>query len=629
MFKQYNEKIDYPLIEESVLKFWKENKIFEKSISSRPENKPFMFYEGPPTANGRPGIHHVMARTLKDLVCRYKTLKGYRVNRKAGWDTHGLPVEIEVEKQLGIKNKSEIPEFGIEKYNNACRNSVFTYLKDWERMTERMGYWVNLDDAYITCTNEYIESVWWSLKQLFDKGLIYKDYKIVPQCPRSETVLSSHELALGYKETKDPSVYVLMKVLDEELSKEFDTYFLVWTTTPWTLISNVGLAVGSEIDYVKIKVENKCFILAEARLSVIKEEYEIIARYKGKDLVGKKYDQLFKYLTVDKPGFFVIEGDFVSTDDGSGIVHIAPAFGADDYEVSKKNNLPFLQPVKRNGTFTDDITDFAGQFVKDADTGIIIKLKEMGQLYRKETITHSYPFSWRFDDVPIIYYARESWFIKTTEIADKMIELNKTINWYPAEVGTGRFGNWLEENKDWALSRDRYWATPLPIWVSDDGEMIAIGSIEELKQGFVEKDGKKISVADLETIDLHKPYVDEIYFERNGKIFKRTPELIDVWYDSGSMPFAQFHYPFENKEWFENNFPADFICEGIDQTRGWFYTLHAISTMLFGKVAYKNILVNELILDKNGHKMSKSRGNGVDPFELFNTFGADITRWYL
>jgi len=629
MFKQYNEKIDYPLIEESVLKFWKENKIFEKSINSRPENKPFMFYEGPPTANGRPGIHHVMARTLKDLVCRYKTLKGYRVNRKAGWDTHGLPVEIEVEKQLGIKNKSEIPEFGIEKYNNACRNSVFTYLKDWEKMTERMGYWVNLDEAYITCTNEYIESVWWSLKQLFDKGLIYKDYKIVPQCPRSETVLSSHELALGYKETKDPSVYVLMKVLDEELSKDGDTYFLVWTTTPWTLISNVGLAVGSDIDYVKIKVEDRYFILAEARLSVIKEEYEIVARYKGSDLKGKKYDQLFKYLTVDKPGFFVIEGDFVSTEDGSGIVHIAPAFGADDYEVSKKNNLPFLQPVRRNGTFTEEITDFAGQFVKDADAGIILKLKEMGQLYRKETITHSYPFSWRFDDVPIIYYARESWFIKTTEIADKMIELNKTINWFPPEVGAGRFGNWLEENKDWALSRDRYWATPLPIWISDDGEMFAIGSIEELKQGFVEKDGKRISVADLENIDLHKPFVDEIYFERNGKIFKRTPELIDVWYDSGSMPFAQFHYPFENKEWFENNFPADFICEGIDQTRGWFYTLHAIATMLFGKVAYKNILVNELILDKNGHKMSKSRGNAVDPFELFNTFGADITRWYL
>lgn len=629
MFKQYNEKVDYPSIEENVLKFWKDNNIFEKSINSRPEDKPFAFFEGPPTANGRPGIHHVMARTLKDLVCRYKTLKGYRVNRKAGWDTHGLPVEIEVEKQLGIKSKSEIPEFGVQKYNNACRNSVFTYLKDWERMTERMGYWVNLDDAYITCTNNYIESVWWALKQLFDKGLIYKDYKIVPQCPKSETVLSSHELALGYKETKDPSVYVLMKVLDKELAKDENTYFLVWTTTPWTLISNVGLAVGPEIEYVKIKVEDRYFILAKERLSVIKEEYELVESYLGKDLVGKKYDQLFKYLTVDKPGFFVIEADFVSTEDGSGIVHIAPAFGADDYEVSKKNNLPFLQPVTKGGLFTEEITDFAGQFVKDADAGIIYKLKEMQQLYRKETITHSYPFSWRFDNVPVIYYARESWFIRTTSIADKMIELNKTINWFPPEVGVGRFGNWLEDNKDWALSRDRFWATPLPIWISEDGDMFAVGSIEELKGGLVIKDGVKVSVASLDEIDLHKPFVDDIFFEKNGKTYKRTPELIDVWFDSGAMPFAQFHYPFENKEWFEKHFPADFICEGIDQTRGWFYTLHAISTMLFEKVAYKNILVNELILDKNGFKMSKSKGNGVDPFELFDSFGADITRWYL
>ncbi len=629
MFKQYNEKVDYPSIEESVLKFWKDNNIFEKSINSRPEDKPFAFFEGPPTANGKPGIHHVMARTLKDLVCRYKTLQGYRVNRKAGWDTHGLPVEIEVEKQLGIKSKSEIPEFGVQKYNNACRNSVFTYLKDWERMTERMGYWVNLDEAYITCTNNYIESVWWALKQLFDKGLIYKDYKIVPQCPKSETVLSSHELALGYKETKDPSVYVLMKVLDEELAKDKNTYFLVWTTTPWTLISNVGLAVGPEVEYVKIKVEDRFFILAKERLSVIKEEYEIVGSYLGKDLAGKKYDQLFKYLTVDKPGFFVIEADFVSTEDGSGIVHIAPAFGADDYEVSKKNNLPFLQPVTKGGLFTEEITDFAGQFVKDADAGIIYKLKEMHQLYRKETITHSYPFSWRFDNVPVIYYARESWFIRTTSIADKMIELNKTINWFPPEVGVGRFGNWLEDNKDWALSRDRFWATPLPIWISEDGDMFAVGSIEQLKEGYILKDGEKVSVSTLEEIDLHKPFVDDIFFEKNGKTYKRTPELIDVWFDSGAMPFAQFHYPFENKEWFDKHFPADFICEGIDQTRGWFYTLHAISTMLFGKVAYKNILVNELILDKNGFKMSKSKGNGVDPFELFDTFGADITRWYL
>jgi len=630
-FKQYESKISYPKIEEDILDFWKKNDIFSKSISSRPENKPFTFYEGPPTANGKPGLHHVMARTLKDLVCRYKTLKGYRVQRKAGWDTHGLPVEIEVEKALGIKSKSEIPEFGVAKYNAACKKSVFTYKDLWEKMTDRMGYWLNLDDAYITCDNSYIESVWWALKTLFDKGLIYKDYKIVPQCPRSETVLSSHELALGYKETKDPSVYVVMELEESELTKEGKTYFLVWTTTPWTLISNVALAVGPDIDYVKIKIKNEYLILAKDRLSVITHDYEIVDHHKGKDLVGQHYKRLFDYLEVDRDGYYVVEADFVSVDDGSGIVHMAPAFGADDYEMSKKYNLPFLQPVTRGGRFTDEITDFKGMFVKDADPLIIRKLRESGHLYKKETIVHSYPFSWRFDDVPVIYYARESWFIKTTSVADKMIELNKTINWYPPEVGSRRFGNWLEDNKDWALSRDRFWATPLPIWLSDNNDMFAVGSIEELKEGFVERDGKRIPVSELneEEIDLHKPFVDEVMFERNGKIYKRTPELIDVWFDSGSMPFAQFHYPFENKELFEKSFPADYICEGIDQTRGWFYTMHAIATMLFDNIAYKNLIVNELILDKNGMKMSKSKGNTVDPFYLFDKYGADATRWYL
>lgn len=631
MFKQYSDKINYSEIENRVLEFWQKNDIFEKSISTRENSEPFTFYEGPPTANGKPGLHHVLARTLKDLVCRYKTIKGFKVNRKAGWDTHGLPVEIEVEKQLGIKNKSEIPEFGVAKYNAACRESVFQYKDIWEQMTTRMGYWINLDDAYVTCTNEYIESVWWALKTLFDKGLIYKDYKIVPQCPRSETVLSSHELALGYKDTKDPSVYVLMKLNESELTKDGDTYFLVWTTTPWTLISNVALAVGSDIDYVKIKTEGVYLILAKDRLEVIREDYEIVSEMKGSELAGQSYDQLFKYLDVNKKGFYVIEGNFVSTEDGSGIVHIAPAFGADDYEVSKKYDLPFLQPVTMGGKFTEDITDFNGMFVKDADAGIIQMLREMGQLYKKETIVHSYPFSWRFDNVPVIYYARESWFIKTTSISDRMVELNKKINWIPPEVGSGRFGNWLEENKDWALSRDRFWATPLPIWLNDDGDMFAIGSVEELKQGYVERDGKKISVSELpeEEIDLHKPFVDEVKFEKDGKVYKRTPELIDVWFDSGAMPFAQYHYPFENKEFFEKNFPSDFICEGIDQTRGWFYTLHAIASMLFDNVAYKNIVVNELILDKNGQKMSKSKGNTVDPFMLFDKYGADATRWYL
>ena len=632
MFKQYDEKVSYPKVEENILEFWKENKIFEKSISTRESKETFTFNEGPPTANGKPGIHHVMARTLKDLVCRYKTMQGYQVNRKAGWDTHGLPVEIEVEKALGIKSKSEIPEFGVEKYNEACRTSVFKYKDLWEQMTDRMGYWINMDEAYITCDNNYIESVWWALATLYKKGLIFKDYKIVPQCPRSETVLSSHELALGYKETKDPSVYVMMKLNEEsELNKDGDTYFLVWTTTPWTLISNVALAVGSDIDYVKVKTDDKYILLAKERLEVLKNDYEIISEHKGSELAGTSYEQLFKYVSVDKKGFYVVEADFVSTGDGSGIVHMAPAFGADDYEISKQYDLPFLQPVTRGGKFTDEVSDFAGVFVKDADKDIIFKLRESGNLYRKETITHTYPFSWRFDDVPVIYYARESWFIKTTSIADKMVELNKTINWHPPEVGSGRFGNWLEDNKDWALSRDRFWATPLPIWVSEDGtDQFAVGSIEDLKKGYIEKDGVKISVADIEEeIDLHKPFTDKVLFEKDGKIYKRTPELIDVWFDSGAMPFAQYHYPFENKELFEKNYPADYICEGIDQTRGWFYTMHAIGTMLFDSVSYKNLIVNELILDKKGLKMSKTKGNTVSPFELFDKYGADATRWYL
>ncbi len=624
MFKQNLEKIGYPQIEQDVLRFWQENKIFEKSISSRDENKAWTFYEGPPTANGKPGIHHVMARTLKDLVCRYKTLQGYRVYRKAGWDTHGLPVEIEVEKSIGIKHKSEVIDYGIEKYNQKCRESVFTYLDLWEKMTTRMGYWIDLKSAYITLDNNYIESVWWALKTLFDKGLIYKDYKIVPQDPKSETVLSSHELALGYRETKDPSVYVLFKLVNA------DEHFLVWTTTPWTLISNVALAVGSDIDYVKIKTDRNVMILAKDRLSVIEEEYEILAEMKGSKLAGIEYEQLMDYCDVDKKAFYVVEGNFVSTEDGSGIVHIAPAFGADDYEVSKKYDLPMLQPVTRAGLFTDEVTDFAGQFVKDADVEIIVKLKKEGKLYKKETIIHTYPFSWRHQDVPVIYYARESWFIRTTSVADRMVELNKQINWQPPEVGSGRFGNWLEENKDWALSRDRFWATPLPIWISEDGDAFAVGSVDELKNGFVEENGKRISLKTFDNIDLHKPFVDKILFEKNGKVYKRTPEVIDVWFDSGAMPFAQYHYPFENKKEFETKyFPSQFICEGIDQTRGWFYTLHAIATMLFDNVAFKNVIVNELILDKTGRKMSKSIGNTVDPFALFEKYGADATRWYL
>jgi isoleucyl-tRNA synthetase len=639
MFKQFDEKISYPKIEDEIYRFWQEHGIFEKSVSSRPKSKSFTFYEGPPTVNGRPGIHHVMARTLKDLVCRYKTMKGFQVHRKAGWDTHGLPIEIALEKELGFTQKSDIEKFGVAAFNKKAKDLVYHHIEmheGWRTLTERMGYWINLDDAYITCTNEYIESVWWALSEYYKKGLIYKGFKIVPQCPHCETPLSSHELALGYADVQDPNVYVKFKLKDEDAS------ILVWTTTPWTLISNVALAVGPEIEYVKIKTEKHgVMYLAKARLSVIKEEYEVLEELKGSDLLDKNYEPLYSYVPVEKRAWYVIPGDFVSTNDGSGIVHIAPAFGADDYEVSKKFNLPFVQPVTKGGRFTDQVTDFAGRLVKTihfenreekgVDSDIIRNLKERGLIYRAgNDYMHSYPHCWRCDN-PLIYYARDSWYIRTTEVAKRMIELNNAINWYPPEVGSGRFGNWLEENKDWSLSRDRYWGTPLPIWLNEDGEMLVVGSIEELNRGFVERNGQRITIKDLPAaeIDLHKPFVDEVKFEQNGKVYTRTTELIDAWFDSGAMPFAQYHYPFENQELFKENYPADFICEGIDQTRGWFYTLHAIGTMLFDSVSYKNLIVNELILDKDGLKMSKSRGNTVDPFLLFDKYGADATRWYL
>ncbi|HEY9187807.1 MAG TPA: isoleucine--tRNA ligase [Ignavibacteria bacterium] len=625
MFKVLNENYNYSKSEENVLEFWKNNKIFEKSISERDPKRAFTFYEGPPTANGRPGIHHVMARTIKDLVCRYKTMRGYQVHRKAGWDTHGLPVEIEIEKKLGFSHKKEILNFGVEKFNNECRNSVFTYLEDWKRMTERIGYWVNLDDAYITCNNEYIESVWWALKKFFDDGLIYKGHKIQPYCPRCETPLSSHEVALGYQDVKDPSVYVKMKAKEKFFPEvgESDIFFLVWTTTPWTLISNVALAVNPDIDYVLILNKGEYLILAKDRLSVIDGDYNIVKEVKGNELANKEYFPIFNYIPVDKKAYYVVLGDFVTTTDGSGIVHIAPAFGEDDNQIGKKYDLPTLQPVDKSGVFVDEVIDFKNKFVKDADPDIIFNLKSRNILYKKETITHSYPHCYRCKS-PLLYYSRASWYIKTTSYADKMIELNKTINWVPPEVGSGRFGRWLEENKDWAISRDRFWGTPIPIWeCTSCGNYEAIGSIEEL----LVRSGKPKDTI----IDLHKPYVDEFYFKcsKCGEKMERIPEVLDCWFDSGSMPFAQFHYPFENQQWFLENYPSDFISEGIDQTRGWFYTLHAIGSYLFGKPAYKNVISNELILDKDGQKMSKSRGNIVDPFEIISKYGADLTRWYL
>jgi isoleucyl-tRNA synthetase len=617
MFEELTDKISYPALEREILKLWKEQGVFEKSISTR-EGKPgFTFYEGPPTANGRPGIHHVMSRTLKDLVCRYKTMRGYQVHRKAGWDTHGLPVEIEVEKQLGMKHKDEIVKYGVAEFNKKCRESVWKYKAEWELLTEQMGYWVDLTDPYVTFENEYIESIWWALKRFYDGGMIYRGYKIQPYCPRCETPLSSHEVSLGYDDVKDPSVYIRMK-----LKNEPDTSFLVWTTTPWTLISNVALAVAPGVDYVKVEHQGEKFILAEARLSVIDGSYEVLQRMKGKELAGLEYERLYSYHPVSKKAFYVVEADFVTTEDGTGIVHMAPAYGEDDYQAAKKYDLPTLHPVDRSGAFGPEVKEFAGKFVKDADPLIIQDLKTRRILYRKETITHSYPHCWRCK-TPLLYYARESWYISTTKYAARMIALNKQINWVPPEVGEGRFGNWLEENKDWALSRDRFWGTPLPIWICDVcKKQKCVGSIADLRQG------QNVP----EPLDLHKPFVDAVTFVCScGGTMNRTPELIDVWFDSGAMSFAQWHYPFEHKDLIDSGaqYPADFICEGIDQTRGWFYSLHAIGTFLFGQPAYKNLIVNELILDKEGQKMSKSKGNTVDPFDILGKYGADTTRWYL
>ena len=615
-FKQLSDRINYHELETEVRERWESARVFEQSVKVRQGSPAFTFYEGPPTANGRPGIHHMMARTLKDLVCRYKTMRGYQVHRKAGWDTHGLPVEIEVEKALGFRHKDQIVEYGVAKFNDECKKSVWKYKAEWEELTRKMGYWVDLDHPYITFENNYIESIWWALKQYFDKEMIYKGYKIQPYCPRCETPLSSHEVSLGYKDVKDPSVYIKLKVRGEE-----STYFLVWTTTPWTLISNVALAVHPDVDYVKVEHKGQNIILAGARLSVLGEEYTIVERFKGAALVGKEYHRMYDYHSVKEKGWYVVAADFVTTEDGSGIVHMAPAYGEDDYQMSRAYNLPTIHPVNKSGEFGEEVTAFAGKFVKDADPEIIADLKHRGILYKKESYLHSYPHCWRCAS-PLLYYARESWYIRTTAYAQRMIEMNRAINWIPPEVGSGRFGNWLEENKDWALSRDRFWGTPLPIWICENcGKQKCVGSIAELKEG-----------TNVPTpLDLHKPFVDEITFgcAECGGLMRRTPELIDVWFDSGSMPFAQWHYPFENKQAFDESYPAEFISEGIDQTRGWFYTLHSIGAFLFDKPAFKNVLVNELILDKQGQKMSKSKKNSVDPFEMIERYGADATRWYL
>ena len=623
MYKEIDTKQKASEVEKKVRKYWEEKKIAEESISFR-EGKPrFVFFEGPPTANGKPGIHHVISRSIKDTVCRYKTMQGFQVKRKAGWDTHGLPVEIEVEKQLDLHDKKAVMDYGIEKFNKKCKESVFKYEKEWREMTKIMGYWIDLDNPYITLENKYIQTVWWILNQFFKKDLIYQGHKISPYCPSCGTTLASHEVAQGYRETEDPSIFIKFKAKEED-----NTYFLAWTTTPWTLISNVALVVHPDEKYVKIKHKDEYLILAEARLDVIDGKYEIIEEYRGKELEYMKYEQLFQYEKPDGKAFFICLADYVTMDDGTGVVHTAPAFGEDDYRLGVKYELGFLQPVDAAGKFTDVITDYKGQFVKDADKQIIRDLKHRGLLYKRLQIMHSYPFCWRCKS-PLIYYARSSWYIKTSKYKEKLLKNNEKINWYPSFVGEKRFGEWLENNIDWALSRERFWGTPLNIWKCEKCDTLeSVGSIEELREKGKMEDGKEVPA----DIELHRPYIDKVELScpECGEKMQRTPEVIDCWFDSGSMPFAQWHYPFENKDIFDEKlFPADFICEGIDQTRGWFYTLLAISTILRDEPSYKNVLVNDLILDKKGQKMSKSRGNTLDPMELMEKYGADAVRWYL
>ncbi|MBS1904027.1 MAG: isoleucine--tRNA ligase [Bacteroidetes bacterium] len=689
--------------EHLVLQHWKTHDIFRRSIGERSGAPVFSFYEGPPTVNGMPGIHHVWSRTIKDTICRYKTMRGFRVERKGGWDTHGLPVELAIEKQLGFRHKHEIEEYGIAKFNELCRESVYENIAregGWQALTERMAYWVDMEHPYITCTPDYVESIWWALKKFWDGGKIYKGYKIQPYCPRCETALSSHEVALGYDTAKDPSVFVKFRrknVAEEE-------FFLAWTTTPWTLLANVALAVHPDVEYVTVinkrKDKSERLVLAEALIGKLEGETEIVARTMGKDLEGAEYEPLFDYklpyeyqtsesadglvlpdgTRVMRPHHIVVADKYVTTEDGTGIVHQAPAFGDDDYRIARAKNFPIVISVNGSGEIVLD-SPYKGVFFKDADPKIIEELKNRGMLYRKETIEHTYPFCWRCDTA-LMYYARESWYIRVTDYREELSTKNKTINWQPPEIGEGRFGNWLAELKDWGISRERYWGTPLPIWESVDGEIrLCVGKYEdflekhtlqaeirnpawlewhlermagtatgaepteripvrlELEAYLEDPDPTKVHPTrvkseDLKNFDPHKPGIDGIIFlgrlpDSSLVTLRRVPDVIDVWFDSGSMPFAQYHYPFENKELFEKAYPADFISEGIDQTRGWFYTLHAINTFLFGKPAYKNVIVNDMLLDKNGQKMSKSRGNVVDPFEVIRTYGVDAVRWYL
>jgi isoleucyl-tRNA synthetase len=678
--------LNLPAFEQEVLANWTEKQAFEKSVSFRDGATPFVFYEGPPSANGMPGIHHVISRTLKDLVCRYKTMKGFQVKRKGGWDTHGLPIELGVEKELGITKEDIGKKISVEEYNAKCREAVLRYKDKWDEITKKMGYWVDLNDPYITFKNDYIETLWWLLSELYKKGLLYESVSIQPYSPAAGTGLSSHELNQPgtYKDVKDTSAVAMFRAVQDDKSKFLhdavhgaEVFFMAWTTTPWTLPSNLGLTVGANIDYVLVKTFNPYthlpinVVLAKALLGkYFKEEgkdgdfdsynekvkllpWSIITEFKGSQIEGCEYEQLLPYeanspkvieeLTPGAKPFRVLVDSFVTTEDGTGIVHTAPAFGADDFKVGKKYNIGILTMVDRQGKFVDGLGEFSNRYVKnykdekdyvDVNVDISVKLKKENRAFKVEKYEHSYPHCWRTDK-PVLYYPLDAWFIKTTAIKDRMVELNKTINWKPKSTGEGRFGNWLENMVDWNLSRSRYWGTPLPIWRTEDGEEeVCIGSVDELRAGAKKADevlglvqSAKLTA---DSLDLHKPYVDEIILlSPSGKPMKRVPDLIDVWFDSGAMPYAQWHYPFGNKEDFKNAFPADFIAEGVDQTRGWFYTLHAIACLLFDSVAYKTVVSNGLVLDKNGNKMSKRLGNVVNPFETIEKFGADATRWYL
>ena len=615
MYKSVSDSMNFSEREKEVLKFWKENDIFNKSIEERKEGKTFTFFDGPPTANGKPHIGHVLTRAIKDLIPRYKTMKNYSVLRKAGWDTHGLPVELEVEKMLGINGKPEIEKFGIDKFNEECKKSVWKYKTEWEQMSDKIGYWADMENPYITYNDNYIESVWWAIKTIWEKGLLYKGHKIVPYCPRCGTSLSSHEVSQGYKEVKEKSVYVKFPVKGRD-----NVYLLAWTTTPWTLPSNAALTVNPNINYIEAEVDGEILILSEELAPKVIEEYKTAKTMKGSELFGLEYNRIFDFADTNKKAWYVVTDDFVTTTDGTGIVHTAPAFGEDDAKVGRKYDLPFIQAVDSKGCFPEYVKPWAKMFVKDADPLIIKHLKQRGLVYSVKEHSHTYPFCWRCD-TPLLYYALDTWFIEVTKLKEQLIKNNNSINWIPENIKNGRMGNFLNNVVDWGLSRSRYWGTPLPVWECECGHFHVVGSKEELREL-----GKDVG----ENIELHRPYVDKISIEcpKCHKPMKRVTDVIDCWFDSGSMPFAQWHYPFENKDIFQKNFPADFISEAIDQTRGWFYTLLVISTLLFDKAPFKNCIVLGHVNDKNGIKMSKHKGNVISPDVVLNKQGADAVRWY-